>query len=122
MRILHVCESYPPDYGGGAGVYAADICQGLARHGHEVRVLAVEASGGSDYSVRTDLQGGVSVRRVTLGAFATRDPEGWGLGLRGYRSMRSGSMPSSDPKSEPGRRTSSIFIRHAPSGSSRSSP
>ena len=85
MRILHVCESYPPDYGGGAGVYTADICQGQARHGHEVRVLAVEADGGSDYSVRTDLQGGVSVRRVTLGAFATRDPEGWGLGLRGYR-------------------------------------
>lgn len=85
MRILHVCESYPPDYGGGAGVYAADICRELARHGHEVRVLAVEASGGTDYSVRSDIQADVTVRRVTLGTFATRDPEGWALGLLGYR-------------------------------------
>lgn len=85
MRILHICESYPPQYGGGAGVYTADICRELVLRGHDVRVLSVEPAGGSDYSVRSDVQAGVTVRRVTLGVFATRDPEGWGLGLMGYQ-------------------------------------
>ncbi len=38
MRILVVIHEYPP-IGGGGGAAARDICRGLARRGHEVRVL-----------------------------------------------------------------------------------
>ncbi len=38
MRVLVFCHEYPP-VGGGGGRVAQDLCQGLARRGHQVRVL-----------------------------------------------------------------------------------
>lgn len=85
LRVCHIAETYPPDYGGGAGVYIQDVCRALAARGHEVRVLCVENAGGEPYSVRTDYDGTVRVDRINLPYFKTVDPDGWQLGLRRWR-------------------------------------
>ncbi|ETX01721.1 MAG: hypothetical protein ETSY2_36750 [Candidatus Entotheonella gemina] len=81
LRVLHVVESYAPDYGGGAAVTTRDVCHYLARRGHEVRVLTVEKADEAPYSLRTEYDGHIRVDRVNLPYFKTNDPEGWGLGL-----------------------------------------
>lgn len=97
LRIWHIAETYPPDYGGGAGIYIQDVSRALAERGHEVRVLCSENSDSQPYTVRTDFDGAVRVDRVNLPYFKTIDPEGWQLGLGPWRSheRRIGKMVNS---------------------------
>ncbi|GER78958.1 MAG: glycosyltransferase family 4 protein [Anaerolineales bacterium] len=44
MRILVVIHEYPP-IGGGGGAAARDICRGLARRGHDVKILTAHYKG-----------------------------------------------------------------------------
>jgi glycosyltransferase involved in cell wall biosynthesis len=44
MKILVLIHEYPP-VGGGGGAAAGDICQGLARRGHEIKVLTAHCKG-----------------------------------------------------------------------------
>src|SRR5690242_3741527 len=85
LRLLHVSESYPPDYGGGAGIAIHDVCHALAERGHEVNVLCTEAREAEPYSVRDDQDGGIRIKRVNLPYFNREDPDGWELGLRRWR-------------------------------------
>jgi glycosyltransferase involved in cell wall biosynthesis len=83
--MWHVAEAYPPDYGGGAAVYLRDVCRLLARRGHEIRVLCVENADREPYTLSTDYDGPVRIDRLNLPYIKSQDPEGWGLGLRGWR-------------------------------------
>jgi glycosyltransferase involved in cell wall biosynthesis len=85
LRIWHLLESYPPDYGGGAAVTTREVCRLLAERGHDVRVLCVENSDKPDFTVRTELDGAVRVDRVSLPYFKSKDPDGWQLSLRAWR-------------------------------------
>src|SRR5690242_5608097 len=85
LRLLHVAESYPPDYGGGAGIVIHDVCHALAERGHQVSVLCTESRDGETYDTRSDSDGPIEVRRVNLPYLKSRDPEGWELGLREWR-------------------------------------
>ena len=44
MRILIIIYEYPP-IGGGGGAAARDICRGLVRRGHDVKVLTAHYQG-----------------------------------------------------------------------------
>lgn len=44
MRILVISHEYPP-IGGGGGRVAQDLCEGLVKRGHEVRVLTAHIDG-----------------------------------------------------------------------------
>jgi glycosyltransferase involved in cell wall biosynthesis len=84
LRIWQICESYPPKYGGGAGVVAQDISQALAGQDHEVRVLTTESRPEADYAVRTDYDNGIQVERVNLRYLVDHDPDGWSVGMRSW--------------------------------------
>jgi glycosyltransferase involved in cell wall biosynthesis len=84
LRIWQICESYPPKYGGGAGVAAKDISEALAARGHDVRVLTTESRDDADYAERTDNNGDVRIDRVNLRYLVDRDPDGWSLGTRAW--------------------------------------
>src|SRR6059058_2477299 len=85
LRIWQVCESYPPQYGGGAALAAKDITELLARRGHHVRVLTTEANPGvPDYSVRTEYQAGVQIDRLNHRYLVSQDPDGLQLGMRSW--------------------------------------
>jgi glycosyltransferase involved in cell wall biosynthesis len=85
LRIWHVLESYPPDYGGGTAITTRDICRFLAKRGHEVRVLCVENANRPCYTIRTEYDGAVRVDRVNLPYFKMHDPDGWQFGLLRWR-------------------------------------
>ncbi len=85
LYIWHIAETYPPGYGGGAAIYIQDVCRFLASQGHEVRVLCVDNNDSEPYSIRTDFDGDVRVDRINLPYFRTIDPEGWNLGIIGWR-------------------------------------
>lgn len=86
LRLLHVAETYPPEYGGGAAIYVRDVCRGLAERGHAVTVVCTTASDQREpYSWTTEQDGAVRVVRVNLPYFKTVDPEGWQLGMRRWR-------------------------------------
>lgn len=59
LRILVIIHEYPP-IGGGGGAAARDICRGLARRGHEVRVLTTHYKGLPEH----ELDEGVDVLRL----------------------------------------------------------
>jgi glycosyltransferase involved in cell wall biosynthesis len=84
LRIWQICESYPPKYGGGAGVIAKDMSEALAARGNEVRVLTTESRPAPDYSIRTECMGDVRIDRVNLPYLVDQDPDGWQLGLRSW--------------------------------------
>ncbi len=72
MRILVVIYEFPP-VGGGGGMVAQDICQGLVRRGHDVQVLTAHY-GDLPHTQEID---GVRVLRV---ASARKSPFQAGLG------------------------------------------
>ncbi len=59
MRILVVIYEFPP-VGGGGGQVAQDLCQGLARRGHDVRILTAHYGDLPYY----EQQAGVDIYRV----------------------------------------------------------
>jgi len=83
LRIWHLSEAYPPDYGGGAAVTTSEVCRSLADRGHEIRVLCVSGAG-EPYSVHTDFDGDIQVDRVSLPYFKLKDPDGWQAGFAGW--------------------------------------
>src|SRR5215831_17944135 len=85
LRALHIAETYPPDYGGGAAIVIQDVCRSLAERGHEVRVLCVEEAEGEPYSCRVDWDGKIRVDRINLPYFKSQDPDGWRLGVSAWR-------------------------------------
>jgi glycosyltransferase involved in cell wall biosynthesis len=88
LRLWHIAEVYPPDYGGGAAIYVQDVCRFLAERGHEIRVLCTEANDQPPYSLRTEFDGSVHIDRLNLPYFRRRDPGGWALGLWRWRAHR----------------------------------
>ena len=84
LRILHIAETYPPDYGGGAAIYVQDVARSLGDRGHEVDILCTESSDDQPYTVRSDRDGLVRVHRVNL-PFKSSDPDGWRFGLAEWR-------------------------------------
>lgn len=88
LRILHVCEAYPPVYGGGAALYVRDVCQYLAAQGHQVTVLTGEDADRDELSLRADRDGEVQLLRYCVPAFARTDPEGWRLSVVGWRAYQ----------------------------------
>lgn len=84
LKIWHIAELYPPDYGGGAAVYIRDVCRFLACLGHDVRVWCTENNNNLPYSVREDTDGPVRLYRINLPYFRTMDPGGWMLGSVGW--------------------------------------
>jgi glycosyltransferase involved in cell wall biosynthesis len=84
LRIWQICESYPPKYGGGAGVAAKDISQALAELGHDVRVLTTESRPDGEYGVRADTNGAIRIDRVNLRYLVDRDPDGWSVGIKAW--------------------------------------
>ena len=85
LRLLHIAETYPPDYGGGAAIVIQDLCRSLAALGHEVRVLCVENADREPYTGRLDWDGKVRVDRINLPYFKEEDPDGCRLGLQGWK-------------------------------------
>jgi L-malate glycosyltransferase len=62
MKILVFTYEYPP-VGGGGGRVAQDICWGLVKHGHDVRVLTTHWG----ELPSTEVQNGVHIQRVSTG-------------------------------------------------------
>jgi glycosyltransferase involved in cell wall biosynthesis len=81
LRVLHILESYPPDYGGGAAITTRDICRALVERGHEVRVLCTESADRDAYTTHVDYDGDVRVERINLPYFRRHDPDGWQLSV-----------------------------------------
>ncbi len=81
LRVWHIAETYPPNYGGGAAVYVKDVCQFLASRGHEIRVLCTEDADRPPYTIRTEWDGAVRVSRLNLPYFKRQAPGGWMMGL-----------------------------------------
>jgi glycosyltransferase involved in cell wall biosynthesis len=68
LRIVFLCEQYPPVIWDGVGVYTKDIAHALAGLGHEVHILCAQS-----YRVRDEYHDGVHVhRRPLLRVPATR--------------------------------------------------
>ena len=55
MRILVLIHEYPP-VGGGGGQVAEDICEGLVKRGHEVRVITAHLKGLPPDEIRSGVQ------------------------------------------------------------------
>lgn len=92
LKIWHIAELYPPDYGGGAAVYIQEVCRFQAEQGHDVRVLCVNTSAEAvEYSVKTDFDGSVRVERVKI-PFRERDPGGWHLSISQWRRHKSDAL------------------------------
>jgi glycosyltransferase involved in cell wall biosynthesis len=61
LRIVFLCEQYPPVIWDGVGVYTHDIAHALAGLGHEVHVLCAQG-----FRVRDEMHDGVRVYRRPL--------------------------------------------------------
>jgi glycosyltransferase involved in cell wall biosynthesis len=61
------------------------MTEALAARGHEVRVLTTESyPEAEDYFIRTEVDSGVRIDRITLRYLVEKDPDGWQLGLRAW--------------------------------------
>lgn len=72
MRILLHCTYYPPEFGG-LESHVAELARGLARRGHEIRVVTSRSRKGL---AREEERDGVRIRRTW---FPSRNPVGWML-------------------------------------------
>jgi glycosyltransferase involved in cell wall biosynthesis len=64
LRIVFLCEQYPPIIWDGVGIYTRDIAQALARLGHEVHVVCAQG-----YRFIDETDGQVHVHRRPLFGF-----------------------------------------------------
>lgn len=78
---MHLPELYPPKWGGGAAVYAQEVCRLLSERGHQVHVLCTEISEDLPYSVKTDFDGSVRVDRLNV-PFRKTNSGAWHLTLQ----------------------------------------
>lgn len=85
LRIWHISETYPPEYGGGAAIGIQETCRRLVAQGHELRVLCTENANREPYTISVDYDGPIRVERVNLPYFKTHDPDGWKLGMLRWR-------------------------------------
>ena len=60
MKILVLCHEFPP-VGGGGGRVARDIAIGLAKRGHEIRILTDRLDG---LPAEETLESGVHIERI----------------------------------------------------------
>lgn len=72
MRILLHCTYYPPEFGG-LESHVAELARGLARRGHEIRIVTSRSRKGL---ARDEEREGVRIRRTW---FPSRGPVGWML-------------------------------------------
>jgi glycosyltransferase involved in cell wall biosynthesis len=79
MKIVLGVHHYPPTFVGGVELLAERIARSLVVRGHSVEVICVEdVSTETSFTVRTDLENGVTVHRLGLRLAEGRDP----IGLR----------------------------------------
>jgi glycosyltransferase involved in cell wall biosynthesis len=60
LRILMLCDYFPPHLGGGVERVAAELCHGLVRHGHKVTVLTLKTCP----APANEVIGGLTICRV----------------------------------------------------------
>src|SRR5689334_5589849 len=89
LRILHVAESYPPHYGGGAAITTREVCRELAASGHQVQVLTIESRDAPPFRMTSEDDTGVRVHRLNLPYFRDKDPDGVLLDLKQWRTHQS---------------------------------
>ncbi|HEX4352064.1 MAG TPA: glycosyltransferase family 4 protein, partial [Polyangiales bacterium] len=58
LRIVFLCEQYPPIVWDGVGIYTRDIAHALVKLGHEVHVLCAQG-----YRIKDEVDAGVHVHR-----------------------------------------------------------
>ena len=58
MRIVFLCEQYPPEVWDGVGAYTCNVARALAAIGHEVHVLCAKG-----VRIRDEYDKGVHVHR-----------------------------------------------------------
>ncbi|HEY2735136.1 MAG TPA: glycosyltransferase family 4 protein [Polyangiales bacterium] len=61
LRIVFLCEQYPPIVWDGVGIYTRDIAHALVKLGHEVHVLCAQG-----YRIKDEVDAGVHVHRRPL--------------------------------------------------------
>lgn len=85
LRILHICGTFAPEYGGGATETTKDIALLQVESGHSVTVLCATYVEGEAFGVFREVVGGLDVVRVVAPSRLRNDPEGFGLSLREQR-------------------------------------
>lgn len=85
LRVLHLVEVYPPEFGGGHALTTQEVCRYLAARGHDIRVLCVEGRPDrSPYTLRRDRDGAIAVTRLNLPYCRRTDPHGSQLPFFGW--------------------------------------
>src|SRR5437588_115368 len=91
LRILHLSESYPPLYGGGAAIYVQDLCRLLAARGHAVRALSTTDQG-PPYSLSDERDG--PGLRCLLCMYSHYDGPAVAVAKLPWRLVRLGAYPA----------------------------
>jgi glycosyltransferase involved in cell wall biosynthesis len=87
LKVLHLSELYPPEYGGGAAAYVQETCRYLSEKGNDIRVLCTKLSDHNSYSIITDFDRLVRVERVNV-PFRQIDPGGWHLTIEQWKTHK----------------------------------
>jgi len=80
MKIVIAVHHFPPRYTGGAELRAYRTASWLQDHGHDVRVICVEATDAGDghgLTFEEDMYDGLPVRRLHFNKAAAPDPFRW---------------------------------------------